>query len=543
MNDRWRRVAGWAAFVLFGAVVVSSTIAHADGHIPNHFRVNAGGDEVEGSPIWTRDTSTSPSPYVNAGAVRTATTSDVVDITDPSVPAGTPETIFHSHRWDPRQGEDMQWSFPVDPGTWQVDLYFAETIKRAQGAGIRLFDVSIEGQRVLRHFDIYALVGGYKGVVTSFTIPTDTSLDITFARVKRRPIVSGIELTRVPDTTGAKQNPPTTDPSPSPAPDPSSPEPSPVSDPPATSGCGGVQVPAGADIQAAIDQNPKGTTFCLTGTYKIARAIVPKDGMAFLGPATLLGVGADTGFQIKTGSGGVTGAVGVTIDGLDMSGFSLRAIDCWQGTVVRNSSLHGNGRNGIGCGLEGLGGVVIENNDVYRNGNPNELGGGASGMKFAAANGVVIRDNRIHENIGNGVWCDVGCGSFDVVNNRVWGNTRKGIFYEISHGPALIQGNVVLDNNCSPSYWGDGNPECALPSGAFGPQSSGSPGGGIATNSSSNVVIRGNTLGGNQVAGINFRDDSRLLDAPFAIVVDDNVLSGDRLLHCGDWGVNCTANG
>lgn len=52
-------------------------------------------------------------------------------------------------------------------------------------------------------------------------------------------------------------------------------------------------------------------------------------------------------------------------------------------------------------------------------------------------------------------------------------------------------------------------------------------------------AIRGNTLGGNVTAGVNFRDDSRLYDAPFDIVVEGNVHNGDVLRRCGEWGIVC----
>ena len=52
-------------------------------------------------------------------------------------------------------------------------------------------------------------------------------------------------------------------------------------------------------------------------------------------------------------------------------------------------------------------------------------------------------------------------------------------------------------------------------------------------------MIRDNTLGGNMVAGVNFRDDSRLYDAPFDIVVEGNVANGDLIRRCGEWGIVC----
>ncbi len=526
MHRRWGSAARWLAFSLVATALVVAPFAGAEGTIEGRLRVEVGGPTVADNPEWIHDTKANPSGYVDLGT-NVAETPFLVDATDPSLPEGTPASVFETWRWDPWAGGDMRWSFPVDAGRWRVRLYFAENNPRVDRIGERLFDVAIEGDWVLTRFDIYAEAGAHAGVARTFDVTSDGSLDVTFRRINRAPLVSAIELIEL-DTT-------TTDPGPEPATDPV-PEP----DPEPQGSCDGVAVPSGASIQQHIDANPAGATLCLSGTYRVGIPLQPKDGQTFVGPASLVGDGADTGFAVKTGNG--RGATGVTIDGLEMSGFTLRAVDCWEGTTVRRSDIHHNGRNGLGCGLEGHGGVLIEDNDVHHNGNTLELGRGGAGMKFAAAGGVTVRGNRVWENVGNGVWCDVDCGAFTVVDNRIWGNTRKGVFYEISHGPALIAGNTVLDNNCSPDYWGDGNPACYLNPGVYGPQSPGSPGGGIATNSSTNVTIRDNVLGGNMEAGINVRDDSRIYDAPFGIRIEGNDMRGDRLLHCGEWGVTCVGN-
>jgi hypothetical protein len=293
-----------------------------------------------------------------------------------------------------------------------------------------------------------------------------------------------------------------------------------------TTRCAGVSVPAGGDIQTAIDAHAAGTTFCLTGAFDVSSPLLPKSGDTFVGPADISG-SAENGFDLKA-----AGARGVTVEGLTLHGFSVSGVNCWTGATIRNSEFSDNGRDGLGCGLEGTGDVLIEGNDIHDNGSLAELGYAASGMKFAAADGVVVRDNRIEHNVGNGVWCDVDCHAFTVQGNTVWGNTQKGIFFEISLGPAVIEDNTVTFNNCAPSVWGS---VCV-------PQGPGSPGGGITANSSVNVIIRNNILGNNEVAGINVRDDSRPYAAPFHIVVTGNVLNGDDLLRCGSLGVRCSDN-
>jgi hypothetical protein len=75
-----------------------------------------------------------------------------------------------------------------------VRLYFAEIYTGAQFAGARIFDVSIEGKLVLDNLDVFAEVGGYKGIVKSFTVASDANLDIDFGHVVENPAVKAIEI-------------------------------------------------------------------------------------------------------------------------------------------------------------------------------------------------------------------------------------------------------------------------------------------------------------------------------------------------------------
>ncbi len=160
------------------------------------FRINAGGPQLSGTPVWSEDTSANPSPYVNAatGNSMTSTTTASIDLSHASVPAGTPMAVFQSERWDKPGGGEMQWNFPITPGEFEVRLYFAETWSGAQAAGIRVFDVQIEGATVLDNYDVFADVGGFRGVVKSFTVTSDANLDIDFLHVIQNPNIKAIEI-------------------------------------------------------------------------------------------------------------------------------------------------------------------------------------------------------------------------------------------------------------------------------------------------------------------------------------------------------------
>ena len=128
------------------------------------------------------------------GSSNTSSVTTTIDVSHSSIPANTPEELFQTDRWDPAGGQEMQWDFPVQPGDYQVKLYFAENFMNAPG--MRTFDVAIEGNQVLNDYDIYADVGKHAGVVKSFTVTSDHNLDIDFGHGVDNPVVAAIEFRR-----------------------------------------------------------------------------------------------------------------------------------------------------------------------------------------------------------------------------------------------------------------------------------------------------------------------------------------------------------
>lgn len=190
-----RALVSLAALLLLASVLVSLRAPWSEAAVV--YRVNAGGPQISGSPAWTRDTKRSPSPYVNAAAIgsRTNSTTHAIDLSHASVPSGTPQSIFKKARIDIAATPNMQWDFPVSAGTLEVRLYFAEINSNLQAVGKRVFDVSIEGTKVLDDYDIFDDVGGYTGVVKSFTVESDANLDIDFAPFgSKKPSVNAIEV-------------------------------------------------------------------------------------------------------------------------------------------------------------------------------------------------------------------------------------------------------------------------------------------------------------------------------------------------------------
>ena len=103
--------------VLFASGLITSSPSASAAPAPV-FQVEAGGSAIAGSPGWSADTAASPSPYVNGAAMGNTvyTTNASINMTDPSVPAGTPMAVFQSERYDAGGGADMVWNFPVNAG-------------------------------------------------------------------------------------------------------------------------------------------------------------------------------------------------------------------------------------------------------------------------------------------------------------------------------------------------------------------------------------------------------------------------------------------
>jgi hypothetical protein len=153
------------------------------------YRVNAGGAQLSGTPNWEADNA----QYVNTGTPYT----NGANITlSPSVPVGTPTALFQTERFDSAGGAEMQWSFPVTPGNYEVRLYFAEIFGNAGSPGARIFDVSIENQLVLDNYDVYVAAGNAlnRGVAETFIVNSNSVLNINFSHVVENPAIKGIEI-------------------------------------------------------------------------------------------------------------------------------------------------------------------------------------------------------------------------------------------------------------------------------------------------------------------------------------------------------------
>jgi parallel beta-helix repeat protein len=158
-----------------------------------------------------------------------------------------------------------------------------------------------------------------------------------------------------------------------------------------------------------------------------------------------------------------------------------------DGAAVVDNNVIYNGQLGISAVGAG---ALFEGNHVAWNGH---LGYSPSwergGSKFAGTTDLIVRANHVHDNVGPGLWSDVGAFGTLFEDNRVEDNSRMGIFYEISYR-ATIRNNHIEGNGFSHSAW--------------------LWGGGIVVANSPDVEVYGNTLVGNAdgIAGIHQNRDS-----------------------------------
>lgn len=167
------------------------------------YRINSGGPELSGSPVWEADNADNRSPYLSGtGQQFGGKYEDDPEVTvDDEVPESAPDRLFDSERFDGEDVGEMTYRFDVDAGQHRVRLYFCETWQGATEPGVRRFDVTINGRTVLSDYEIYEEVGGFTGTVEAFDLETDDGEDIavTFHRLPdgNNPMVAGLELLSV----------------------------------------------------------------------------------------------------------------------------------------------------------------------------------------------------------------------------------------------------------------------------------------------------------------------------------------------------------
>jgi len=111
--------------------------------------------------------------------------------------------------------------------------------------------------------------------------------------------------------------------------------------------------------------------------------------------------------------------------------------------IVRNNTIYNCEQTGI-CGSLGPVFSTVIHNHIYNIWTKRQFSGAEiAGIKFHAAIDVLIKNNRIH-NCGRGIWMDWMAQGTRVSCNLFYDNTTDDMFFEVDHGPYLVDNNIML---------------------------------------------------------------------------------------------------
>ena len=315
-----------------------------------------------------------------------------------------------------------------------------------------------------------------------------------------------------------------------------------------------VLVPCAQDLDVIVnaDDPAIGTRFQLEGgcTYPVDTMVVLNEGDEIAGPPatfierapafdpepTVTIVGSESLSHVIIARGTVhlewvkiVGGTGeYAADGSPVAGTGSGLA---MGMASNTSSLYAVHITGSdGAGITNAHGTFdrIELDDTTQD--PNFLGFIGSGLK--AITEVEVRNSYVHDNQGNGLWCDVFChdsadhlNGFWIHENLVVNNGRAGIRFEevgevADAGEALIENNEVHGNSTDAVR------------------------GGVSIHDAQNALVRNNVFGATIIADVGYlpnaegvairATDSGRPDRPDLVNVDivDNVLNGEVIKGC-----------
>lgn len=124
--------------------------------------------------------------------------------------------------------------------------------------------------------------------------------------------------------------------------------------------------------------------------------------------------------------------------------------------LIANNRISDNGL----VGIEGLThrNVVVRANVIERNNSRDFQGDRCeweewAGIKFHDCDGARIEDNLIRDNEGYGIWLDNRFYDTRITRNLILNNRMAGIFYELGHGPALADNNIIAYTRARGAYY------------------------------------------------------------------------------------------
>ena len=165
--------------IQYGSKTATLTVNPTPSFTP--VRINSGGPAYTDSlgQRWTADTGyTGGSPY--------SVTKTITNTSDP--------TLYKTSRY----GASFSYAISAPAGTYSVTLKFAELYWTA--AGGRVFNVAINGTKVLSNFDIFSAAGAaFKAVDVTFNVTSSGTITIQFTTGSAgNPLVNAIQVVASP---------------------------------------------------------------------------------------------------------------------------------------------------------------------------------------------------------------------------------------------------------------------------------------------------------------------------------------------------------
>jgi hypothetical protein len=310
-----------------------------------------------------------------------------------------------------------------------------------------------------------------------------------------------------------------------------------------------VDVACGSDLDAKVNADPSGTAthFRLDSCeYLVNTTLKPREGDGILGveggvaarpvhgayPTNLtsrLTCVSGLDVAIKPPNGAHFTARWLDISGCQFNGSSGSGVALAMGSAADDSLIEfSRFHHNEGVGVSNARGVY-NYVEADHNGSSGSVGFIAGGIK--ANNFTEIKNSWLHDNIGNGGWCDNGCEANSMHPNGFWvhnveasNNSGGGIRYEDAPTKALIEqvhayGNSIEQNRA-----------------------------GIDIRDGQNAVVRNSVAGGNGFSHNGNNVFGRASDSGKAdrtdlknITFADNTLHGEVIKGCGGV-VTCTGN-
>jgi hypothetical protein len=112
--------------------------------------------------------------------------------------------------------------------------------------------------------------------------------------------------------------------------------------------------------------------------------------------------------------------------------------------IVRNNTIYNCEQTGI-CGSFGAAFSTIQHNHIYNIHQKKQFTGAElAGIKFHAAIDAVLENNRIHDVGAFGYWMDWMTQGTRITRNLLYRNDWQDLFFEVDHGPFLVDNNILL---------------------------------------------------------------------------------------------------